>query len=107
MISLTEKAAERVAELGIPGISVSVKPSGCNGYSYIIKEWEPSENEVYYTDKDVKVFIAKEAEPFLIGTAIDYVSSPDGFTTKFDIVSSIESGRCGCGESFNIDNPKI
>ena len=107
MITVSDKAAEKILELGVKALLVKVKPSGCNGYSYIIEEHTPQDDEVYYTDKNVNIRIAEGSEPFLYGTMVDYITSSDGFTTKFDIVSSLESGRCGCGESFNIDNSKI
>ena len=92
----------------LTGVSISVKPSGCNGYSYDIKPWvQIDEDEAHYEDKNVKVRVMTGSEPFLHGCELDYVVSPDGFTARFDIINPLEVGRCGCGESFNLDNPKI
>jgi iron-sulfur cluster assembly protein len=107
MITVTDRAAKKITDLGVEALRVSVKKTGCNGYAYVFKEHQLTSDEVYYTDKNVKILIAEGSEPFILGSAIDYVTGDDGFTSKFDIVSTLESGRCGCGESFNIDSTKI
>jgi len=113
MFTVTQKAADQIKKIldndtTLTGVSISVKPSGCNGYSYNIKPWvQIDEDEAHYEDKNVKVRVMPGSEPFLHGCELDYVVSPDGFTARFDIINPLEVGRCGCGESFNLDNPKI
>lgn len=108
MFTVTEQAADQIKKLierdsTLTGVSIAVKPSGCNGYSYIIKPWvQINDNEAYYEDNNVKVRVEPGSETFLHGCQLTYTVSPDGFTSKFDIINPLESGRCGCGESFHV-----
>ncbi len=107
MLSLTDKAAERVKALiaksedPVLGLRVSVSPRGCSGMSYVVeyaKEQKALEDAI--EDKGVKIFIDPTAVMFIFGSTMDYVE--DKFQSGFVFDNPNEKGRCGCGESFHV-----
>ena len=105
MITLTEKAAqkitERLRERGGMGISIGVQTTGCSGYAYVL-EWadriEPE--DVVFRDKDIELIVEKKWTTMLIGTTLDY--KVEGLNEGFEFINPNEKARCGCGESFTI-----
>jgi iron-sulfur cluster assembly protein len=89
MISVTEKAKERIVELrkeenrpADHNIRVSVKGGGCSGLMY----------DLGFDDK-VNLL-------YLLGTTLDF---SDGLNGKgFQFINPNASRTCGCGESFSI-----
>ena len=53
-------------------------------------------------DKGVKVFIDPSAVMYLLGTQMDY--KKEQFSSSFVFNNPNETERCGCGESFKIEN---
>ena len=106
IISLSERAAERIKEIMSKdqkslGVRVGVKSGGCAGMAYIMeyaKEKKP--NDEMIEDKGVKVFIDPAAVMYLLGTQMDY--KKDKFSSSFVFNNPNETERCGCGESFKI-----
>lgn len=82
---------------------LAVKTTGCSGFSYdlqaitqvIPNDYEIEINEVY------KLYIQASSYDFLRGLHIDYVKQ--GIQTKFVYDNPMQTGMCGCGESFTID----
>jgi iron-sulfur cluster assembly protein len=105
MITLTEKAAqkitERLRERGGMGIRIGVQTTGCSGYAYVL-EWadriEPE--DVVFRDKDIELIVEKKWTTMLIGTTLDY--KVEGLNEGFEFINPNEKARCGCGESFTI-----
>ena len=112
-ITLTEAAAERVRRLvdnagdeGVIGLRVGIKNTGCSGLSYIVEySKEQKRLEDVVEDKGVKIFIDPTAVMFILGSEMDY--QEDKLFSGFVFNNPNETGRCGCGESFNLKTPKL
>ena len=107
VITLTDKAAERVKEIiaqakePIVGVRVGVSSGGCAGMSYVMeyaKKTNPSDEII--EDKGVKVLIDPKAIMYLLGTEMDY--KQEELSSTFVFKNPNETERCGCGESFKI-----
>jgi iron-sulfur cluster insertion protein len=105
MITLTETAAKKVADLrleeGKPewGLRIRVVGGGCSGMSYELG-WEDTETsgDNIVEQAGVKVYIDQFSAPYLSGSEIDYVDNNmlgAGFAIKNPNVKS----SCGCGQS--------
>ncbi len=92
-------------EKGI-GFRLSVKKTGCSGYSY-----SPSiVNKMIATDISIKkngvsIFIDPTWSHLLNGLQVDYVEEEKlGIKQKrLLFINPNEATRCGCGESFHIE----
>jgi iron-sulfur cluster assembly protein len=105
-ISLSESAAERVRNRlaargrGL-GLRLSVKASGCSGYSYVVDYAdEPRSRDLVFETQGVKVFVDPDSLPAIDGTRIDYVRQ--GLNESFRFENPNVRGECGCGESFTV-----
>jgi iron-sulfur cluster insertion protein len=106
MVTLTETAAKKVAELrleeGKPawGLRIRVVGGGCSGMSYELgweDEAETSDSVIEGRD-GIKVYIDQHSAPYLTGSEIDFVDNNmlgAGFAIKNPNVKS----SCGCGQS--------
>jgi iron-sulfur cluster assembly protein len=107
VVTLTDRAAERVREImargdkPYVGLRVGVKNGGCAGQEYQLEYAEASApmDEVV-EDKGVTILIDPKAVLFLIGTEIDYETTP--LASKFVFRNPNETDACGCGESVTI-----
>jgi iron-sulfur cluster assembly protein len=108
MITVTEKAKERIATLlqeegrsGNHNIRVSVKGGGCSGLMYDLgfdEEIKPADQ--VFEDKGVKILVDKKSLLYLLGTTLDF---SDGLNGKgFQFINPNASRTCGCGESFSV-----
>ncbi|MDE2333968.1 MAG: iron-sulfur cluster assembly accessory protein [Rhodospirillales bacterium] len=106
LMALTDAAAARLASLYARGeagklLRIGVRARGCSGLSYDL-DWVdaagPGDETV--SDKGVTVLIDRKATLFLIGTVMDYESTP--LSQGFTFTNPNEKGRCGCGESFHV-----
>ena len=83
------------------GIRIGVRDGGCNGKTYSMDfatEQDPAD-ELLDVD-GVQLLIDPMSIMYLIGTEMDFVEEKLGATFVFK--NPNESGRCGCGESFNV-----
>ncbi len=106
MVTLTETAAKKVAELrleeGKPewGLRIRVVGGGCSGMSYELG-WEDEQtagDNVIEATEGIKVYIDQNSAPYLSGIEIDFVDNNmmgAGFAIKNPNVKS----SCGCGQS--------
>lgn len=108
MISVTDKAKERIFELRNEGskseehnIRVSVKGGGCSGLMYDLDfDNQVLDSDEIFEDKGVKILVDKKSLLYLLGTTLDF---SDGLNGKgFQFVNPNASRTCGCGESFSI-----
>lgn len=84
-------------------VRLSVKKTGCSGLSYVIDYVKaPFEHDIVtpLTD-DCLICIDKASYPYLKGIHIDYVKQ--GLGQKFVFNNPNQTGQCGCGESFTVD----
>lgn len=107
IMSLTDAAAERIAEIiedsdkPVIGVRVGVKNAGCAGMAYTLDYvTEPVVGDDHVSDKGVEVYIEPKATMFLLGTVMDFEQSKmsSGFTFK----NPNQTGECGCGESVQL-----
>jgi len=108
MITVTEKAKEKIAELRQTegydpnfNLRVSVKGGGCSGLMYDLSfDKETKQTDQIIEDNGLKIFIDKKSVLYLVGTTLDF---SDGLNGKgFQFVNPNASRTCGCGESFSV-----
>ncbi len=108
MITVTEKAKERITQLlqeegrnEQHNIRVSVKGGGCSGLMYDLgfdPEIKPADQ--VFEDKGIKILVDKKSLLYLLGTTLDF---SDGLNGKgFQFINPNASRTCGCGESFSV-----
>ena len=103
-VSLTPSAAERVKQYleqtpGAIGLSVSVRKSGCSGWTYALDiAKEAHADEQVFRSHGVDVRVPDTALAQLEGTEIDFISQ--GLNQQFQFKNPRVTGQCGCGESF-------
>ncbi|MGO2146649.1 HesB/IscA family protein [Halomonas sp.] len=105
-LNITPAAAQQIRHVldergqGL-GLRVSVKPSGCSGYSYVLDfADEVGSDEVLFEDHGASVYVAPDALEMLDGSEVDYVS--EGLNRFFKFNNPNVKDECGCGESFTV-----
>ena len=106
VISLSERAAERVREIvatreNAKGIRLGVKKGGCAGMEYtidLVAEAKPGDDHIEH--EGAHVWVAPEAALFLLGTQMDYEVTT--LRTGFTFNNPNQSSACGCGESVEL-----
>ncbi|MBN9244111.1 MAG: Fe-S cluster assembly scaffold SufA [Mesorhizobium sp.] len=111
VISMTEKAANRVREIvagrddvnGVRahGIRLGIKKGGCAGMEYTVDlVTEPSLKDDHIERDGAHVYVAPEAALFLLGTEMDFEVTT--LRTGFTFRNPNQSSACGCGESVEL-----
>ena len=106
-VTLSSNALARVREYqaqtpGSIGLRFGVKKSGCSGWAYVIdmaKDRKP--DDLVFLQDGVEVLVDPESLPQVDGTEIDFVSQ--GLNQQFIFKNPRQTGECGCGESFTVD----
>ena len=95
-----EKLQERVASAQVWGARRSIKGGGCGGYMYELSyEDMPSLTDIVY-NKILAVDI--QSNEYMKDAKLTWQIS--GVQEEFIIENTqLESGRCGCGESFYME----
>lgn len=84
-------------------VRLSVKKTGCSGLSYVIDYVKaPVEHDIILPVDGVLICIDKASYPYLKGIYIDYIKQ--GLGQKFVFNNPNQTGQCGCGESFTVDD---
>ena len=102
-MKITDKALamlkQRVASSNTWGARLKVSGGGCGGYTYELTYAETPEliTDIVYQDILVIDIYSKE---YLRDAELDW--QINGLNEEFVITNNQESGRCGCGESFYI-----
>lgn len=110
LMAVTDAAAERLRGLYASGaangnggrlLRIGVKTKGCSGLSYDLT-WVDAAGpgDEVVTDNGVTILVDRKATLFLIGSTMDYETTP--FSQGFSFTNPNEKGRCGCGESFHV-----
>jgi iron-sulfur cluster assembly protein len=97
---------KRLAKENGAGFRLSVKKTGCSGYSYlpeIVQKVNPADTKITLTN-NVNVFVDPVWQHLLDGVQVDYVEEDkNGLKQKRLVFSNAkETSRCGCGESFHV-----
>ena len=107
-VTFTETATQHVLaylakQNNSRGIRLSVKKTGCSGFSYVVDYVESplADDVVLPLALDYLVCIDKSSYPYLKGMNIDYVKQ--GLNQKFVFNNPNQTGQCGCGESFTVE----
>lgn len=107
MITLTDKAAEKVKEIADAenlkgqGLRLRVIGGGCSGFSYdLYFEENATEMDETIECNGVQLFVDPLSAQYLDGTEIDYVETLSGSGFKFNNPNI--KGTCGCGSSFSV-----
>ena len=108
MITITEKAAEKVKALlaqhqdfADPGLRLQVADGGCAGYQYKLAiEDGPQDEDTVIEGFGARVFVDRKSEFHLGDMEIDY---EDGILRSgFKFHNPTASRSCKCGESFAV-----
>ena len=102
MVTLTPLAKEYLQSAANEGyVTLGVKSGGCNGFEYV---WgiASEDNRMQPCTKPIEGFllIDPEAETYLDGSQVDYVTDLSGSFLK--VSNSSATSSCGCGESFGV-----
>ena len=109
-IAITEAAAAQIRTLlsdapeGTRGVRLTIKATGCSGNSYKMEYIGPDEEpgvDDLFEDHGAALYIPKIYSWMLFGTTVDYITDELG-NSRFDFTNPNETGRCGCGESFQV-----
>lgn len=86
---------------GSVGMRLTLKKTGCSGYSYVTEEsYEIHDDDLVFDQSDgLRVIVSKSDFPLVSGTNIDF--SKEGLNSVFKFHNPNATGECGCGESFS------
>jgi iron-sulfur cluster assembly accessory protein len=89
------------------GFRLSIKKTGCSGYSYspTIVEKINAEDLTLKLTNDLTIFIDVTWLSLLQGLHVDYMEEEKSGLKQKRLIftNSNEASRCGCGESFHIE----
>jgi iron-sulfur cluster assembly accessory protein len=111
-VSFTDAAVNHIKKMlqqtpQASGFRLSVKKTGCSGYSYVpaIAEKPEADDISYIVQDDLSIYIDKTSLPFLEALQVDFViDEVQGLKQKrLVFINPNEKARCGCGESFTIE----
>jgi iron-sulfur cluster insertion protein len=98
---VTDRAFERLAEIGASVFRVAVDGGGCSGFQYDLRLEDGVAPDDTVLEKDgVRVAIDPVSLPFLQGAVIDFAEELIG--SRFVIQNPNATASCGCGTSFSI-----
>jgi len=105
LVTLTDAAAERVAEIleerGEGYLRVGVTNGGCAGMEYLMDYvTEPEKFDEVVEDKGVQIVVDAKAVLFILGSVVDYETTL--LHSKFTFKNPNQTDACGCGESVTI-----
>ena len=106
-ITLTEKAAGKIAELlgsqenpEGQALRVAVRGGGCSGFQYALAFDRVKEDDHVFEVGGVSVIVDKVSMQFVFGSEVDYVEGLQG--AGFQVNNPNVVAACGCGSSFQV-----
>jgi iron-sulfur cluster assembly accessory protein len=110
ILTITDSASEFIHHMLAkqPGtfFRLSVKKTGCSGYSYapaLIQTIVPGDVK-QLTSNGLTIYIDATWLSLLEGVQIDYTEDKQGVKQKKLVFTNPkETSRCGCGESFHLE----
>lgn len=111
LLNFTDAAAEYIKSMlsknqGI-GFRVSVKKTGCSGYSYVpaVISQEVSGDLHFKIKNEVNVYLDPSCVQYVKGLTVDFIEEKKEGQLKqkkLVFINPNEKSRCGCGESFHV-----
>ena len=105
MITLTEKAADKVKEIlknemkEDHALRFGIKGGGCSGFSYTMNiDKVFSESDQVFENNGIKIVVDAKSFIYLNGTEVDYIENLSG--SGFAFTNPNATRTCGCGNSF-------
>ena len=105
MVTLTDKAADKVKELlngqaanEESGLRVAVRGGGCSGFQYALSFDQEREGDQIFEHQDIRLLIDSQSLPFVDGSEVDFVEGLQG--AGFAVNNPNVVAACGCGQSF-------
>ena len=108
MITLTDTAVEKLNTLitGNKQLRVLVKGTGCSGMAYHLEyNIMETDQDDSFTVRGIPVIIDKKSQVYVEGAEIDHKKK--GLNEGFEFYNPKEKARCGCGESFTVQETKL
>ena len=108
MITLTDNAVEKLSTLitGNKQLRVLVKGTGCSGMAYHLEyNIMETDQDDSFTVRGIPVIIDKKSQVYVEGAEIDHKKK--GLNEGFEFYNPREKARCGCGESFTVQETKV
>ena len=108
MITLTDTAVEKLNTLitGNKQLRVLVKGTGCSGMAYHLEyNIMETDQDDSFTVRGIPVIIDKKSQVYVEGAEIDHRKK--GLNEGFEFYNPREKARCGCGESFTVQESKV
>jgi iron-sulfur cluster assembly protein len=106
-ISLTDKAAGKIAELlggqdsaDGQALRVAVRGGGCSGFQYALAFDRAKDDDHVFEVDGVSVVVDKVSMQFVFGSEVDYVEGLQG--AGFQVNNPNVVAACGCGSSFQV-----
>jgi iron-sulfur cluster assembly protein len=108
MITLTDKAAEKVSEflsaqdagVATAGLRVGVRGGGCSGFQYLLAFDEQRDGDTVVEARGIRLLVDQPSLAYVRGSTVDYVDGLQGAGFKVDNPNVIAA--CGCGSSFRV-----
>ena len=113
MITVTDTAKKKIKQLlekrgkGV-GIRLGVKTTGCSGLAYTLEYVDEYTVEVGVTNfaqPDFVVLADAKSLAYIDGMIVDW--QREGLNEGFKFTNPNERDRCGCGESFRVQEIKL
>jgi iron-sulfur cluster assembly protein len=103
MVTLTDKAAEKVKEFmngesADQGLRVAIRGGGCSGFQYALAFDQKRDGDEVFEHSGIKLLVDSESIPFVNGSEVDYVDGLQG--AGFAVNNPNVVAACGCGQSF-------
>tara|TARA_R100000030_G_scaffold100391_1_gene93303 strand:- start:538 stop:897 length:360 start_codon:yes stop_codon:yes gene_type:complete len=101
-IVISDRARDRLLELGYNDVEFSTEGGGCSGMNYILRpiERETNERDKIFKYGDLNLIVPFASFVYLIGTKIDF--SSDLLNGGFKFTNPQANRSCGCGTSFSV-----
>jgi iron-sulfur cluster assembly protein len=108
MITLTDKAAEKVQEFlsaqdvgtVTAGLRVGVRGGGCSGFQYLLAFDEQRDGDTVVESHGIRLLVDQPSLSYVRGSTVDYL---DGFQgAGFKVENPNVIAACGCGSSFRV-----
>lgn len=97
---VTDRAFDRIREIGDEALRVAVEGGGCSGFQYEIRLDSPAEDDLVLERDGARVLIDPVSLPFLANAEIDFSDALIG--ARFVVNNPNVSSSCGCGTSFSM-----